>query len=271
MFVWETHGGTADCANSIVPRSGVSGWPGLLAHTAMDINQHNDIMKRAIVIALAMLVSISAFAGNDKKEEKKDPRNYLVRLYLADGTTVEGYNETNFDNYLFPCVSEVSITPEYKSGEKITYTSDQVTRVEFLYIKEGNAPLIYDAVKCQSSNPIKKEVKTYKKLAFVRLIYDGENVKGYAMPWTDQTLTKSMNMLHYTYKYYYKTKDSDTAMAYWVDSKGITVGAKAALKVYFADFPEVVKMLDNGEIDPKTIKANPASILPILDETYVGK
>ena len=49
-----------------------------------------------LFMALVVLVNATAFAKDD------NPEDYHMRGILFDGTEVEGYNETNFNNFIHP-------------------------------------------------------------------------------------------------------------------------------------------------------------------------
>ncbi len=222
-------------------------------------------MKKYLLIILGLIVAISAPAEDNAKE-------YLVRLTKADGTVFEGYNDTYLRNWLKPAVTSIAISEEYK-GPTTKYSSEEVKRIEFVESLLDSIPVVFDAVKAQTKLPnlFSKNPKPYKQPVFLRLVYDGENVKGYAMPYTDHTMTPSRTVIHFTWRYFYLPKDSDIAKAYWNDTDGVIPNMKKVMKFYFREFPMLVEMVDNGEITPEMFRENPAIVLPIMDRTYSPK
>lgn len=214
-----------------------------------------------------LLIGYPAFAEDN-------PEAYKVKVTKADGTVFEGFNDTRFEDCLKPKVTSVSISSEFK-GPATKYSSDEVKRVEFLGATLDSIPLIFEAVKAQTKLPnlFSKNPKPYKEPVFLRLIYDGENVKGYAMPYTDHTFTHKPNIMtvHYTWRYFYFTKGSDVAKAYWDDTDGVVPNMKKVMKFYFREFPEIVKMVDNEELTAEIFRDNPAIVLPLMDRTYQPK
>ena len=77
---------------------------------------------RLIIAAMAIIVSATVAAKD------KDPENYHMRGILADGTEIEGYNETAFENFMFPFVTKVKLADTF-GGETRTYTSDELKAV----------------------------------------------------------------------------------------------------------------------------------------------
>lgn len=210
-----------------------------------------------------LIVGYPAFADDN-------PEAYKVKVTKADGSVFDGYNDTRFDNYLRPNVTSVSISSEFK-GSAVKYSSEEVKRVEFIESTMDSLPLIFEAVKAQTKLPnlFSKNPKPYKEPIFLRLIYDGENVKGYAMPYTDHTFTHKPNIMtvHYTWRYFYLHKDSDVAKAYWDDTDGVIPNMKKVMKFYFREFPDIVQMVDSGEITPEMFRDNPAIVLPLMDKS----
>lgn len=222
-------------------------------------------MKNLLSLLIGLMASIAAFADDNPKE-------YLVRLTKADGTVFEGYNDTRLKNWLKPTVTSIAISEDYK-GPTTKYTGEEVKRVEFIESLLDSIPVVFDAVKAQTKLPnlFSKNPKPYKQPVFLRLVYDGENVKGYAMPYTDHTMTPNRTVIHFTWRYFYLTKDSDVAKAYWDDTDGVIPNMKKVMKFYFRDFPKLVEMVDNGEITPEMFRENPAMVLPVMDSTYSPK
>lgn len=219
-------------------------------------------MKMFIVMLLSVLTGISAFAQEDKAAE------YHVRVTKTDGTVFYGYNETRFSSYFVPYRAKVSISEEFK-GEPVSYTGQEVRRVEFTAAMDSAEPVIFEAVIPQTTMPyINRAPEPYKEPVFLRLVYEGENIKGYAMPYTDRTTTAYHDITTYTWRYFYLPKDSDMAKTYWTDIRGAIIGLKSNMKFYFREFPELVKMVESGELTPKMFRENPAMVLPIMDKTY---
>ncbi len=224
-------------------------------------------MRKLLAIIFMLIIGYTAFADDN-------PEAYKVKVTKADGTVFEGYNDTKFEQYLKPKVTSVSISSEFK-GPAVKYSSDEVKRVEFIALTMDSIPMIFEAVKAQTKLPnlFSKNPKPYKEPVFLRLIYDGENVKGYAMPYTDHTFTHKPNIMtvHYTWRYFYLTKDSDVAKTYWDDTDGIVPNMKKVMKFYFREFPDIVKMIDNDELTPQMFRENPAIVLLLMDKTYQPK
>lgn len=43
---------------------------------------------------------------------------------------------------------------------------------------------------------------------------------------------------------------------------------KKVMKFYFREFPDIVEMVDKGELTPEMFQKNPAMILPLMDKLY---
>ena len=222
------------------------------------------IMNKVIAILVAFFSVFCAYAQKADKSEQ-----YRVRITKVDGTTLEGYSMTSFYNTMLPEVRKFTFSTEYK-GKTTTYTSEEVKRVEFVNLEMDSMPLVYESVQALSTipGPLRKNPKPFKKPVFLRLFYNGKNVKGYTMPFADNTYTKSSTTSRDTWKYYYLTKDATYANAYWLDVKGIRVAIKKELKFALKDFPEVIKKIENDEISLKEFKKDPKMILPLLDQSY---
>lgn len=219
-------------------------------------------MKKLLFILTALLATVEISA-------KDSPESYHIKVIRTDGTSFEGYNNTLLSDYLRPKVTEISVSTQF-GGEPVQYTGNDVRRVIFTATQSDTVPKIFDAVKAQSKLPnlFSKNPKPYKQPVFLRLVYDGENVRGYAMPYTDHTMVPGRTTILYTWRYFYLTKDSDVAKAYWDDTDGVVPGMKKVMKFYFREFPEIVKMVDNGELTPEMFQKNPAMILPLMDKLY---
>lgn len=223
-------------------------------------------MKKYLLMLSFCLVWASAVFAD------KDPENYKVVVYLADGTHFEGYVTTALENYLYPKQTEVGISKTFGGKERL-YTSEEVKSVVFPANKKNSTAVIYEAVTAVVRSSMLSKAKPSKKPIFLRLIYDGKDIKGYVMPYTDQTSIRqvrnpSIEIKNYTYQYYYMPTEEKIARPYWSDIQGIMPNAKGFIKKFLKDFPEIVKMIDNGELTTKDFRENPAIVLPIMDKTY---
>lgn len=222
-------------------------------------------MNKVLLLLVSMFTVFGVFAEDS-------PEQYRVRLTKADGTVFEAYNNTSFRNWFKPKVSSISVSEKFK-GTATKYTGEEVKRLVFVESLLDSIPVIFDAVKAQSKLPslFSKNPKPYKEPIFLRLVYNGENVKGYAMPIMNSTYTPSLTKVQYTWRYFYLTKDSDVAVAYWDDVDDIIPGMKKTMKFYLREFPELVEMVDNEEITPRMFRDNPTIVLPIIDRIYKPK
>lgn len=211
---------------------------------------------------MGLMMAFSAMA-------KDNPDDYHVRAYKVDGTTIEGYNATLYSDYLRPKVTRIAICNEF-GGTPTKYDGEEIKRVVFTKTINDSIPMVFDAVRAQTKLPnlFNKNPKPYKEKVFLRLVYDGENVKGYAMPYTDHTMVPGRRIILYTWRYFYFTKDGDVAKAYWDDTNGIVPNMKKVMKFYFREFPDLVKMVDDGTLTPEMFHANPAIVLPMMDRSY---
>ncbi|MBD5425535.1 MAG: hypothetical protein HDR45_04975 [Bacteroides sp.] len=213
-------------------------------------------MKRLLFLLL-ILLPVATYA-----KRQCEP----VIAVKADGTRIEGFTKSRLINYLKPNVSSVSISTE-PDGEETKFTSDEVVELIFPPTEEDTTVTVYHAVMAQKHMPHKwnKKPKTYDKPIFLRLIYNGDYVKGYARPAMDNTYTPSMTMVNYTWLYYYKLADQEITKAYWLDTKDIIPGMRKVMKFYFREFPGLQKMVDKKELTPHEFRANPSVVLPLMD------
>ncbi len=218
------------------------------------------ILKTIIAIALITSCAVNASA-------KKDPDDYHVILTLKDGSKVDGFIKTALKNYLRPRISEISVSSEF-GGKERKYTSDEVVSIVFPPNEKDTTTVVYHSVMAQSKLPnyFSKNPKAYKKPIFLRLVYIGDNVKGYAMPLFDRTFGQTMTVFHFTWRYFYKTDRSDMAKAYWDDTDDIIPSMKKVMKFYFREFPELQQMVDDEQLTPKAFRDNPTIVLPIMNE-----
>lgn len=219
-----------------------------------------------------LLSVITLFAGLAVMAKDENPENYHMRGILADGTEIEGYNEKASLDFMYEWTTDVKLADMYK-GESKKYSSEELKAIWFTALDEDSIPKIYHSVKAQKSMPnlFNKKPKPYKKPVFLRLVYNGENVKGYIRPVADYTHTPSMSISTYTYIIYYLTKDSDVAVAYWCETDDLVPAMKKAMKFYLREFPELVEMVEKGELKPRDFRDNPAIVLPLMDKFYKPK
>lgn len=189
-----------------------------------------------------------------------------VTAIMADGTRVEGFTKTNLINPLRDPQSQIGISEEF-DGEEKKYTSTEISEVIFQPNEEVTTPTIYRSVLAQKTLPtlFKKNPKPFKEPVFLRCVYDGTNVKGYARACTDSSYTPSTTRVNYTWAYYYKVEGEDVAKAYWLDTKDIVPGMRKVMKFYFREFPEIQKMIDDGTLTPEEFRKDPTIVLPLID------
>ncbi|MDE6032709.1 MAG: hypothetical protein K2G15_01970 [Muribaculaceae bacterium] len=220
-------------------------------------------MKKAILFFACCMIAMAASAT--KFSEK-------VYVTLADSTKFEGYTSTHLINYLRPDVSKISISRE-EGGNETEYTSEQVAELVFPPSEGDSIFAVYHPVRAQKymPNAWKKSPKTYKKPIFLRMIYNGENVKGYVRPALDTTNTPSMSVNNYSWIYYYKLNDEDIAKAYWFATRDLIFGMRKVMKFYFREFPGIVKLIDDGVLDPSDFRENPSIVLPLIDAELASR
>ncbi|MDE6418635.1 MAG: hypothetical protein K2K49_05440 [Duncaniella sp.] len=189
-----------------------------------------------------------------------------VTVIMADGTRMEGFTKTNLINHMRGPKSEIGISEEFKGKEK-KYTSTEISELIFPPNENASTPAIYRPVLAQKymPNAFSKNPKTFKKPVFLKCVYDGENVKGYARACTDSSYTPSMTRVNYTWAYYYKVEGEDVAKYYWLDTKDLIFGMRKVLKFYFREFPELVQMIEDGTLDPNDFRDDPTIVLPMMD------
>ncbi len=221
--------------------------------------------------SLILTLCVCLFMPAVMSAKDRNPELDHVQGELFDGSIIEGYTKTAFVNFMRPWVTEVKLS-ETPGGEEHKYTSEELKKVWFTTPSNDSIPLVFESVRAQKSLPnyLNKNPKPYKKPVFLRLIYNGENVKGYIRPVADFTHTPSMSISTYTYIIYYLTKDSDVAVAFWCETGDLVPGMRKVMKFYLRAFPELVKMVDDGTLTPNMFRENPAIVLPIMDRTYTS-
>lgn len=198
---------------------------------------------------------------------KKNPEDHHAFVTLSDGKIIEGYISTSLVNYLKPNVSKIDISEEFE-GESKKYSSEEIVSITYPPTEKDTTTVIYESVKAMKRMPNlwNKNPKPYKEPIFLRMVYEGKHVKGYAMPVFDATYGRTMSSYNYTWRYFYKTEGNEIAVAYWDDVNGIIPGMKKLMKFLFRDFPEIKEMIDEGTLKPKDFRDNCLIILPIIDE-----
>ncbi len=216
-------------------------------------------------IAAVALIAMCTF----DLSAKKNPEDTHVIVTFTDGSCIDGYITSNLINYMKPNVSSVSISREF-GGESQKYSSQEVASIVFPCVGEDSVPVIYHSVMAQKqiSNLLKKNPKPYDKPIFLRLIYDGANVKGYVMPILDVTNVPSQTIVNHTWRFFYKAADCEVAKAYWDATDGIVPSMRKVMKFYFREFPDLQKMVDRKEVTPADFRKSPAMVLPLMDMTY---
>lgn len=189
-----------------------------------------------------------------------------VTAIMSDGTRMEGFTKTNLNDYLKGPKSKIGISDEFKGKEKI-YTSKEISELIFPPNEKAETPAIYRSVLAQKYMPnmFNKNPKTYKEPIFLRCVYDGKNIKGYARACRSSTYTPSITRVAYTWCYYYKVKDEDVAKTFWVDTNDLMPGIRKVMKFYFREFPEIQQMIEEGTLTPKDFRENPTIVFPIMD------
>lgn len=229
-------------------------------------------MKTIVSTVLGGLLSVAMMAMFAlDANAAKDPVDYHVIVTLKDGSTIDGYITTALKNYLRPRISEIGVSPEF-GGKAVKYTSDEVVSIVFPPSEKDTTTVVYHSVIAQSKMPnyLSKNPKPYKKPIFLRLVYNGENVKGYAMPLLDRTFAQTMTVINYTWRYFYKTPDNQIAKAYWDDTDDVIPGMKKVMKFYLREFPELQRMVDEEQLTPRAFHDRPTMVLPMMDSLCAG-
>lgn len=229
-------------------------------------------MKYSLKIRRLTLLVLFLTLGILSSNAKKDPLDYHVFVEMSDGNIIEGYVTTSLRNYFNPKVTKVGISKEF-GREARKYTSEEVKSIIYPPNEKDTTTVIYHSVKAQKKLPnlLNKNPKPYKEPVFLRLVYEGEHVKGYAMPLFDVTHGGTMSVYNYTWRYFYKTDDNEVAVAYWDDVNGIFPGLKKFMKLLFQEFPEIQNMIDDGTLKPSEFRDNCLMILPIIDEIITNR
>lgn len=215
-------------------------------------------MKKHLILILLCMLGLSAVHA------KKDSADYKVIVYKTDGTQFEGFITTALRNYFRPRQSKVDISKTF-GGEEQTYTSDEVKKIVYPPNEKDTSTVVYEAVTAMAQKSPLSKLKPSEKPIFMRLVYNGKNVKGYTAPHLDYTPGKTMNVTTYTETFYYYIVADGVAVPYWTEIGGVVPNAKKAIKHFLKAFPAVCEMIDKGDIKPKEFRSNPGIVLPYMD------
>lgn len=220
-------------------------------------------MKRFLTLLFTAIISIIGINCYAQGED-----DFKVILSLKDGSVINGYIRTS----LMGGAMKVGIS-ETPKGSYYLYETKDIESLVYPALKEGQKEVRY-----VPSRALKKvatlisKSKEYKAEVLLRPVYKGEKVTGYVLPCVAST-TISATMTYYTntYQYLYKIEGEEVAVPYWFADTGIVAGLKAALKLLFKDFPEIIEMVDNGQIDRKEFIEHPEMMMPILNDVLVNR
>lgn len=224
-------------------------------------------MRNLFGIRRHLLLTLFLILGMASGFAEKNPDEDHAFVELRDGSMIEGYVTTSLINYFKPNVTKFGLSDEL-GGKDRKYTSEEVKSIIFPLNEKDSTAVIYHSLKAtkQLPNLLNKKPKPSKEPIFLRLVFEGKHVKGYARPLFDSTHGGTMSTFNYTWRYYYKTDDNEIAVAYWDDIRGIFPALKKFMKLIFHEFPELQQMIDEGTVSPHDFRENCLTILPIIDE-----
>lgn len=213
----------------------------------------------AAIFALMWGAQLPANANGDD--------DFKVILTLKDGKVINGYIRTS----LMGGAMKVGVS-ETPKGSYYEYETKDIASLVYPALKEDQEEIRY--VPCRAIKKVPNLIskrKEYKAPVLLRQIYEGEKIIGYVLPCVDATTNATTTYYTNTYQYLYRVKGEEVAEPYWFASNGTVVGLKAAMKLVFKDYPEIIELFDNGQIDRKEFIEHPEIMMPILNDVLVNR
>lgn len=183
-----------------------------------------------------------------------------IHVELLDGTKCEGKLKLPIKDYA------ASITFKDSLKKKHVVTGEQLERMELT--SDSGDTLRYVAEYVYDKDVFGKA--KYKGKRIVRIIYKGEKASLYALntdiPYTFGTGLISYAVVSYSVLYF-KTNDMDSIRQLCYDpTEKIVIGGKKHLKKVFAGYPEIVELIERGDITYRNVAENPISFIKQIEK-----
>lgn len=212
-------------------------------------------MKRFVFLLTVTLLGIVTVVAGKKDE------SYKVIVTLKNGTVINGYIRSS----LMDGAMKVSVS-ETPNGKSTTYPSADIKTLVYPPNDQDQSTITYVPSRAKKSvASLWGKGKEFKAPVMLRIIYEGKNITGYTLTCIDATATRNRVVYRNAYKYYFKKKGEEVAIPYYYDIGGITIGLKSSLKKVFADYPGVIKAIEQDDSAVKDVKSDPATMLPFID------
>lgn len=176
-----------------------------------------------------------------------------VKVTLRDGTVASVFHKGEIN------VLDTIYTFQDSKGNKAEYN---IKKIKSLYFSDDDILLMAEFPQKLLSKKI-DDPSEYP--TFIEKVYEGKHVLGFTRV---LHVKEGLQGSHIT-KFYYRLKDDKAVVNYYnIDSSitSVEAGTKLRLKLQFKQrFPELVKYIYSKDFDKKAFKADPLSILHVLD------
>lgn len=176
-----------------------------------------------------------------------------IKVTLTNGKTVSVFHKGEIN------VMDTIYTFQDSKGKKMEYN---IKKIKSLYFPEDKLLLVAEYPQKLLSKKV-DDPEEYP--TFIQKVYEGKHVIGFTRVLHVKQGLQGSHLI----KYYYRLKGDKAVVNYFnIDTSitAISAGTKNRLKIQFKRrFPELVKYIYSKDFDKKAFKADPLSLLRVLD------
>ncbi len=221
-----------------------------------------SLLTRSILlfILFVLIFPLKSFSKDNAEEE-----SFIIDVYFKDGTTINGYNRTNFVDG----TDELEISTVF-NGNAQKYKSELIDSIVFPPTESDSSRIVWIPFKAHKAPGGMKSIFSrdpfHKEPIFLKRVFIGKNIIGYTLPTTDVTGDGYRSQTYWLVNSYYITEPNlDYAYCYWKSIKGISMTFKAWIKKSFKQYPEMVQLFKDKTIKKQEFIDNPSIGFLYLD------
>ncbi len=214
---------------------------------------------------LFFILFVFAFPSKSFSKDNPEEESFIIEVYLKDGTTINGYNRTNFVDG----TDELEISTVF-NGNTQKYKSELIDSIVFPPTKSDSSRIVWIPLKAHKAPGGMKSLFSrepfHKEPIFLKRVFVGKNIIGYTLPTTDVTGNGYSTQTYWLVNSYYITEPNlDYAYCYWKSIKGISLTFKAWIKKSFKQYPKMVQLFKDKTIKKQEFIENPSIGFLYLD------
>ncbi len=225
-------------------------------------------------VSLLFILIICSHGSIFSKDKTDDATSFAIEVYFKDGTTINGYNRTDFTGGK----STLRISKEPK-GKIEKYESELIDSIVFPPSANDTTRVVWIPLKAHKQPAGQKNIfsrnEFFKKPVFLMKVFTGKSITGYILPTYDATPNNYKGITTITTwsvnSYYITEPNIDYAYCYWKSVKGIMLFFGSMIKKSLKQYPDMIELFNQKIITKDEFLSDPSICYLYFDDLITNQ